>query len=431
MILQKNLPFKLERTTEEITARSGLAIYTEFLNRLGLNTLINDQLPRPGSNRGYQPWHYIKPLLLMLYGGGRHIEDLREIREDKALRTLISLKKFPSPSSVGDWLVRMGNGKGLTGLKQVNWKVVQEILDREQQNEYTLWIDATLIESEKAEAKMSYKGVKGYQPLLAGLKEVPLILEHEFREGNESPGAGNFEFLEKCLAVLPAGKRIKHFSSDSAAYQAEVINLCGEKGITFTIAADQDAAVKALIKQIPQAEWVVFKDKDGEVTDREIAETIHTMNKTKAAFRLIVLRWRNPQLDLFNPNEYCYRAIATNLTGSPSEVVWEYNARGEFENYIKELKNGFGMEQLPSGDLGGNAFWFSLAVLAYNTAVAQKLFLLPPEWWRKTISTLRWSLVETAGKVIRHGRVLVLKLAAGLEKFNLYLEMRRRCQALA
>ncbi len=38
-------------------------------------------MPEPGSNRGYKAWHYIEPILFMLIGGGRHIEELREIIE--------------------------------------------------------------------------------------------------------------------------------------------------------------------------------------------------------------------------------------------------------------------------------------------------------------------------------------------------------------
>lgn len=45
---------------------------------------------------------------------------------------------------------------------------------------------------------------------------------------------------------------------------------------------------------------------------RITAETVHTMNGTKQAFRLIVLRWANPQPSLFEADGYCYHAVATN-----------------------------------------------------------------------------------------------------------------------
>ncbi len=51
-------------------------------------------MPEPGSNRGYKAWHYIEPILFMLIGGGRHIEELREIIEDEGLRKLTGMKKY-------------------------------------------------------------------------------------------------------------------------------------------------------------------------------------------------------------------------------------------------------------------------------------------------------------------------------------------------
>jgi hypothetical protein len=80
------------------------------------------------------------------------------------------------------------------------------------------------------------------------------------------------------------------------AYQADVFNYCEKTHKLFAIGADQDAAVKAVIAAIPEREWKTFRD-------GEIAETVHCLNKTDKAFRLIVLRpsappraaGRNPQ----------------------------------------------------------------------------------------------------------------------------------------
>jgi hypothetical protein len=55
----------------------------------------------------------------------------------------------------------------------------------------------------------------------------------EFREGNDSPGARNLEFLKYCERQMPKGKKIKAFWADSAVYQADVINYCQEKKIVY------------------------------------------------------------------------------------------------------------------------------------------------------------------------------------------------------
>jgi hypothetical protein len=79
------------------------------------------------------------------------------------------------------------------------------------------------------------------------------------------------------------------------------------------------------------------------------------MNKTHLPFRLIVQRWRNPQLDLFQREEWYYQVIATNMDElEPEEVGWFHYEREQVENLIKEIKIGFGMEQMVSDDFGAN-----------------------------------------------------------------------------
>lgn len=84
---------------------------------------------------------------------------------------------------------------------------------------------------------------------------------------------------------------------------------------------------------------------------------------------------------------------------------------------------------MTSGDFAANALWFAIGVLAYNLTQAQKLLFLDEGWRSKTIATLRWQLIETAGRLVRHGRRLALRLATSFEKYRLFVEIRRLCAA--
>jgi len=263
------------------------------------------------------------------------------------------------------------------------------------------------------------------QPILGFIAENGVCLSYEFREGNVVAGARAVEFLEECERVLPEGKEVRTIRSDSAFYQAEVLNWCEERGKSYTITAGKDKGVLEAIATV--RDWKKLCTLEDEEMDREVGTAIHIMQKTEQAFRLVVQRWKNAQRDLFKPEDWCYHVIATNLDDlTPEEVVWWHNQRGQAENFIKELKSGFGMEQMPSGVFSANALYFGLGVLAY-TAQALKLFFLDKEWRRHTIGTLRWRLVEIAGKVIRHGRQLILKLAVPLEKLEVLLRIRELC----
>jgi hypothetical protein len=426
MITQGQLPFKLEITEEEITPRSGLVLYAEVLRALKVKEGVGEYFLKPGSNRGYEAWRFIEPILMMLYGGGRHIEDIREIRDDEALRGLIGMEKMPSLSTYGDWLVRMGKDEGLGATAQINKEVIGKVCMGDKEQDYTLDVDATVIEAEKKSARWTYKHVKGYQPILGFIAENSLVLAYEFREGSVPAHARAVEFLERCEAACPEGKRITSIRSDSAFYQAEVVNWCEKNGKKYTITADKDKGVKEAIETI--ADWERLLSPEGEDTGRDVGTAIHIMNKTESAFRLVVQRWKNEQMDLFSPEQWCYQVIATNLDElGAEEVVWWHNQRAQAENLIKELKIGFGMEQMTSGDFLANALYFSLGVLVYNTTQAQKLLFMENSWQKTTIATIRWKLVQIAGKVVRHGRQVILKLVAPIEKLEIFIQIRQRC----
>lgn len=419
MINQTVLPFKLETTKDLITSHAGLALMGEFAVGLGLRKALDRYLPWPGSGAGYLASEHVFPLVLMLNGGGRTLEDSREIREDVGLREILHLERMPSSDATGDWLRRSGNNGGLGGLEKVNRKLLKRVLKREKHKGYTLDIDATGIEAEKESAKMTYKGYRGYMPMVGHLAENALIVGDEFREGNDSPGSRNLEFVRYCERQLPKGKRIKALRADSAAYQAKVINYCQGRGIEFAIGGDLDAAVKGVIGGMREEEWHAYQN-------GFIGESVHSMNETKEAFRLVVIR-RPYQGNLFDEEEgrEKYTVIATNRGGSAEEVVQWYNQRGQCsENRIKELKIGFGMERMPCGQFEANAVFFRIGVLAYNVGRLFVLSTLDLSWHRHQVQTLRWKLYDTAGKIVFHGGQIYLKVSRALR--NLFSQVRLR-----
>jgi hypothetical protein len=114
MIRQTILPFKLDFTKDLITPHAGLALLGEFAVGLDLLPSVARYLPKPclraythrqaGSGAGYDPSEYLFPLILMLNGGGRSLEDIRQIRADEGLREIVPLERIPSSDAFGDWL---------------------------------------------------------------------------------------------------------------------------------------------------------------------------------------------------------------------------------------------------------------------------------------------------------------------------------------
>ena len=179
-VKQAVLPFVLETTYEIITPRAGLVLFGEFLYGLRLNQRTDKYLPLPKSGRGYKPKDFVLPLVLMLNGGGRAIEDIREIKVDEGLRELLCIEKIPSSDAFYSWLRRMGEGEGLKCLEQLNRFYLHKHLKKEKIKEYILDIDATAILAEKKEAEMTYKGFRGYMPIVGHLAENGLVFMKNF-----------------------------------------------------------------------------------------------------------------------------------------------------------------------------------------------------------------------------------------------------------
>ena len=134
------------------------------MDSLNLTERIDKHFPQPKSNRGYKPSEIIKTLILMQHEGSFHLDDVRHIQDDEALRTVLDLEKLPQATTLGDWLRRMGRQPQIQDAwVKVNKALLQSALHR--CKKVTLDIDATEIIAHKAAAKWTYNKNKGFMPV--------------------------------------------------------------------------------------------------------------------------------------------------------------------------------------------------------------------------------------------------------------------------
>jgi len=419
---QSVLNFAVESTDERLTPRAGEIVFGEYLKAIGMDKLCNTYLPQPRSNKGYDPFTFIQPLILMLHAGGRSLEDIRSIASDQAMREILRITHVPKADSTGKWLKRHGL-IGIYGMEQIHKKLLKRYLKRLEDEALILDIDATIMQSYKSSAETTYKMFPGYSPMVGHLNGG-YVIHSEFRSGNIAPADHNLEFVKRCIAQLPKGQSLRYLRADSASYQHALFDYCEQNHIVYTVGARLDSSVVANINEITR--WEKLDEKEGEYhhLKEEVAEFMHTMNEGEYAFRIIVVRKQVtpilPSLEALLSKEeklalmrQRYSVIATNADPeemSAKDVVKYYRKRGDTsENRIKELKGGFHIGHLPSSDFISNAFYFQIGVLAYNLFILFKQ-TLQKSWQKHTIQTIRYKLYSIAGKVIRHGRQLFLKV---------------------
>lgn len=415
------LPYNLATTKDLLTSRAGLVCVATLMQSIDFVQAVNHHFSQPQSNRGFKPSVFVTSMMLMLHEGGKCLDDLQYIRQDKALRLLLGLNQVPESDSLGDWLRRIGQS-GVSAVTEVNRTLLKRTLHKIKT--VTLDIDAMLACTNKQSAQWSYKKCKGYMPMIGTLAETGQIVATEFRAGNVAPAFDNLGFIKHCESALPEGVSLSALRIDAAGYQAEIINMCQERNIKYAIRAKMHSGLKKQIQALGTAQWQPLRHKDGTVSEHEMtARMVHTMAGTKQSFTLIVQRQTisgQQILDFDEPEaqeeircgRYLYRAIAVseNTKMSDSDWVYWYNQRGEHcENRIKELKSDFSAGKLPCQDFHANSLYFALCSLAYNLFVLLRIFL-PVRFESSRAKSVRLRIFALAGKVVKHGRKLYLKL---------------------
>ena len=71
-----------------------------------------------------------------------------------------------------------------------------------------------------------------------------------------------------------------------------------------------------------------------------------------------------------------------------------------------------------------------VAGLSVILIIGFKRLACPTAWARHTVVTLRWKLVQVAGRIVRHVRQVALKLVIEADTLALFRGIRRQCWAL-
>ena len=421
------LPHKLKPSNEAITSQSGLLAPLQLMQSLGFAHRIDRYFPAPKRKSGFPASTYIQSIILLLHSGGTRLDDMRTLRNDAALVSLLDIPCFPSSRAVGAWLHRMSKEQGVAKAQQaVNQHLLQAALGN--CKSLTLDIDATEVIAHKSTALWTYKGNKGYMPMLGHIAETGQVVAYDFREGNVPPSKDNLAFIQHCVQSLPEGFAFKALRADAASYQKNIIKYCDQQNMKYAIRAKMSSNIKDMIKQIADTDWQPILDNSGKATGQSTSRTVHCIGDYEKSFCLVIQRQaKTGQLEIeledvnneigandeYQNQHYIYRCIATNMDAKTDfEIIDWYNQRAECsENKIKELKCDFGADDLPCSDHQANGLYFFICILAYNLFVLMRA-LAPTILRNYRAKRVRWLVYRIAGKVVCSGRQLCVNITA-------------------
>jgi len=97
-------------------------------------------------------------------------------------------------------------------------------------------------------------------------------------------------------------------------------------------------------------------------------------------------------------------------------IHWHRQKAGTIEHAHDVLMNELAGAALPSQKFGANAAWLRLNVILYNLLSAYKRVGLPEEFHTARPKRLRFLLLNTVGKVVRHARETLLRCTKQLAR---------------
>jgi hypothetical protein len=451
-----------EPLPEKLTALGGVPLLVQTFRSLGLPARVREHVRIKQRERGYDEATMVESFVVLNAVGGECCDDFERLREDPGLSELIG-HEVPSPAVARKFLNQFHQeekieeakqrrtkdqiayipeeNEPLEGLGLVNRVLVQELGRRcPDQRIATVDQDATIIESRKQLALCTYEGERGYQPMLAVWAEMNAVLADEFRDGNVCAQMAPLTVAKKAFAALPETVTTYYYRGDSACHESGLINWLrdenraeGPRGrIGFGISARMSEPLQKAIGKVSEEAWEPY-GKPHAVEIRECAEVSFvpgekSEHKGTQPLRYIAIRIRQRQDSLFaDGSRVKHFAVVTNIGEWKAGrlIEWHREKAGTIEGVHDVLKNELAAGVMPSKYFGANAAWLRMAVISHNVMTALKRLALPAELLTARPKRLRFLIFNTPGRLVRHARRMVLRLATTAARLGEWLEALR------
>ena len=312
----------------------------------------------------------------------------------------------------------------------------------------TVDIDATIVTScsEKEQAAPTWKKTYGHHPLTVFADHGPESsgepLAFLLRAGNagSNTAADHIEAARLGLAQLPRRLRRRVLiRADSGGGTQDFLNWVTAPGrrlaysVGFTITDDVQQAILAL----PDRVWESAYDAEAKVRPGAwVAEITGLLDLAKwpAGMRVIVRKERphpGAQLRFTDIGGHRFTAFATGTKGGQlADLELRHRRRARCEDRIRCAKDT-GLRNLPLQGFAQNQIWCEIVAMACELMAWMAMLALDGPARRWEPKRLRLRIFTCAGRLVRGGRRLRLRLAASWPWAREITTAITRLQALA
>jgi hypothetical protein len=418
-----NSPGSFEVTTDGtgVVGHAGAALLRELADRVGLTGALGWRSPQ--DRRRHPAAAVLRDLAVMLADGGDCLSDLAVLRDQPELFGPVA--STPTAWRVVDRIAR--DASGLARLRAARAHARGRAWAAGGHSDVEVLVvdaDATLVLSHsdaKQGAAGTYKHTYGFAPLLAYLDRGHApgeALAGLLRPGNAAAGAAGdlIELVDLALAQLPATDQPVLVRSDSAGASTRLAWHLRDRGVGFSLGMQIDAHVREAILAQPEHAWVGAVDADGQPRDgAEVCELTGWVNLRNwpAGTRMLCRREAahpGAQLRFTDHDGHRFQVFVTDQ--DDADLAWlelRHRQRARVEDRIRAAK-ATGLRNLPFDLLRRNAVWLELILAAQDLCCWAQALLLDGELATAEPKTLRYRLLHTAARIVRHARRVILRL---------------------
>ena len=407
MIQTNSLFDKINFNGGNLSSDGGSILLSQFLEKINLKKLL-DSIPFVDlrhlpvySNTNILFQQIIKCLL------GYNDQSVQKILINDPLLSLKSL--ICSQATVSRFYDRVSLNttnefkKIITQLAYdfVNTNIDDSILDA----------DSTMVTTcgnQEASAYIHHYQENGYHPLIINEYHSKLLLSSLLRTGSAYSSNGIIEELEQIFTQLNNTGNIR-FRGDSAFYRRDLFKYLENNQVTYYIRVKnfkkniRESVMDIVINQV---DW-----NDFDYTEPYYGEYTIQINKTKKR-RIVYKAFRLEKGGMLQLVPMVYCIITNDFEKSPKGAMDFYEARGNSENFTKELKDDFNGGNPSHKEFVKNEMDFLISSLAYNLYHVFQQTILEEKDQTIRMNTYRLKYQKIAVKVIQHARQVTLSFSS-------------------
>jgi hypothetical protein len=435
----KNRIDGVETTEDLLTSRAGLSLFVKYLSTIQIIPIfVSTFYSLRKSRKGMEIGELFRQIVcFFVEGGSRHLTYFDELKKDSGYRATIergSCDEVASSHTVKRFF-RLFPLRCDFAFEAVFRSLFVWRLQIEKPVVIEMSLDSMVMDNDDALRRHgcspTYKKVKGFHPL--HLIWNGMIVSAKFRRGSaaSNPHKEVRRMVTRAVSLI----RVKYspdvpivIRCDSAFFDEKLVELFNEMGVLFIISGKMLTGLKDVVSRLPKEQWTTFTSEKG--CQWRCAEFGYRADSWKRLHRTFytqplfddkgqgILEFDRPE-NVIVTNLGMRPELLTSLNSehqaslvTPENVLRSHHQRGADELPHRALKD-FASQTLPFLRFAHNAAFYYTMVIAFTLMLCWQrdvLATVVPSLGKSYPTTVRRRIIDTAGKFVRTGRRLILKI---------------------